>query len=136
QAASYLAEARVSCDDYLRLFERHRTALLQRGDPPDGYQLTVFATFDLALQRIQDAAAEELLGLLACLAPDAIPRTLLAAAFPDTLRLNDALLALSRHSLLSVGEQAVDVHRLVQAVTWDRLSPEEQARHAARAAQL
>jgi tetratricopeptide (TPR) repeat protein len=77
-----------------------------------------------------------LLGLIACLAPDAIPRSLLEAAVADPLRLDDGLAALGRHSLIAVDSQGVEVHRLVQAVAWDRMSREAQARHAERAVTL
>ncbi len=120
--------------------------MLRRGNSPEASTLTVFATLDLAMRRIDAPEAEDLLGLIACLAPDAIPRTLLEQAFdpdgaregspPRQLRLADALAALGRYSLIKAGPQLIEAHRLVQAVAWDRLAPEVQARHAARAVTL
>jgi Tfp pilus assembly protein PilF len=136
QAAGYLADSGLSFADYLDLFRQRRAELLQRGEPPDTYRLTVFATFDLALRQIDRAEVEDLVGLIACLAPDEIPRQLLQAGLGDPLRLADALAALGRHSLIQAGPQVVEVHRLVQAVAWDRMPPEAQARQAERAVRL
>ncbi|HEX8200754.1 MAG TPA: FxSxx-COOH system tetratricopeptide repeat protein [Isosphaeraceae bacterium] len=136
QAAGYLAESGLALATYLDLYRERRAELLQKGDPPDGYTLTVFTTLDMAMSRINTPEAEELLGLIACLAPDAIPRSLLEAAFADPIRLADALAALGRHSLIAVGTEGVEAHRLVQAVAWDRMPPEAQSRHAARAVSL
>jgi tetratricopeptide (TPR) repeat protein len=133
QAAGYLADSGLSIASYLELFRQRRAELLQRGDPPDGSRLTVFATFDLALRRIDRPDVEDLVGLLACLAPDEIPRSLLEAGLGDTLRLADGLAVLGRLSLLQAGPQFVEVHRLVQAVAWDRMPAEAQTRQAERA---
>ena len=73
QAAGYLAESGLAAGDYLEHYREHRAGLLRRGDPPDDYKLTVFATLDLAMRRIDSPDAEDLLGLIACLAPDEIP---------------------------------------------------------------
>ena len=146
QAAGYLAESGLAIGAYLEVFREHRADLLRRGDPPDDYTLTVFATLDLAMRRIAAPEAEDLLGLIACLAPDAIPRTLLEQAFdldgaregspPRQLRLADALAALGRYSLIKARPQLIEAHRLVQAVAWDRMTSEMQARHAERAVTL
>jgi tetratricopeptide (TPR) repeat protein len=136
QAAGYLAEAKISLDGYLKTFATHRADLLRRGDPQDSHQLTVFTTLDLAMSQINSPEAEALLGLLSCFGPDAIPRSLLASAFTSPLAATDALLALGRHSLIRVDEHAVNVHRLVQAVAWDRLSEADRVRQVTRAVEL
>ena len=83
QAAGYLRESGLAVGDYLELYREHRAGLLRHGAPPDDYKQTAFATLDLAMRRIDSAEAEDLLGLIACLAPDDIPRTLLERAFDD-----------------------------------------------------
>jgi tetratricopeptide (TPR) repeat protein len=93
----------------------------------------VFATLDLAMARIALPDAEELLGLLVCLAPEPVSRGLIDAFLDDPLRSGDALAALRRHSLVRFGAGTVEVHRLVRAVGWDRMSSEAQARRAERA---
>ncbi|HMB04628.1 MAG TPA: FxSxx-COOH system tetratricopeptide repeat protein, partial [Isosphaeraceae bacterium] len=136
QAAGFLKDSGMAIDEYLALFQERRRELLETGEPPDSYKDTVFATLDLAMRRIAAPEAEELLGLIACLAPNAIPRPLLDQAFADPLRLARAIAALGKHSLIEVEAKAIEAHRLVQAVAWDRMSPAEQARHAERAVTL
>ncbi len=136
QAGGYLEETQMPLADYLQLFQTRRGELLQRGDPPDGYGGTLFATLGLAMQRINKPAAEELLGLIACLAPDDIPRSLLARAFDDPIRFNDALTPLVRHSLIRAEGEIVEAHRLVQAVARERMSAEVKVLRVGRAIQL
>ena len=136
QAAGFLADSGMPFGRYLELFQARRAELLRRGQCPDGYQLTVFATLDLALGRITSADAEDLLGFLACLAPDQIPRSLLDGVLDDPLAIADGLAALAQHSLIRCSEDAVEVHRLVQAVAWDRIGPEKQGRQLERAVTL
>ncbi|HNQ55787.1 MAG TPA: tetratricopeptide repeat protein, partial [Methanothrix sp.] len=82
-------------------------------------------------------AAGDLLNLLAFLAPDAIPRSLLeegAKLLPEPLstcvrnsgRLDDCIALLNRYSLIGATDNLFSIHRLVQAVVQDRLSPEDQ----------
>jgi tetratricopeptide (TPR) repeat protein len=130
QAGSYLADTGLPIGQYLALFQERRADLLRRGPCPDDYQLTVFATLDLAMARIASRDSEKLLGLLVCLAPERIPNALLDAYFGDPLRSGDARAALRRHSLIRFGDGTVEVHRLVQAVGWDRMPPEVQVKHA------
>src|SRR5262249_10612508 len=114
QAAGYLAESGLSIAAYMKLLQERRADLLRPGDPPDAYPLTVFATLDLAMTKIDKPEAEELLGLIACLAPDPIPRSLLAAAFADEIRLSDAVAALNKHWLIEASLRGIEAHRLVQ----------------------
>jgi tetratricopeptide (TPR) repeat protein len=136
QDAGYLAESGMPLVQYLELFAQRRAELLRQGEPPDAYPWTVFATLDLAMSRINRPDAEDLLGLIACLAPDEIPRPLLEGTFDDPLGLAEALAALGRHSLVRIGAEVVEAHRLVQAVAWERMGPEVQARQAERAVRL
>lgn len=76
--------------------------------------------------------------LCAFFAPDDIPHALLrdnASTLPaplddimtNDLKWDDILLALRRYALVEVGEQTLAVHRLVQAVTRDRLPVDERS---------
>ena len=138
QAAGYLKQSGMSLGSYLALFDERRAELLQAGQPPDFYKLTTFATLDLAMKRIAAPEADDLLGLIGCLAPDRIPRALLERFVSDPIRLANALAALGHYSLVHVDleGQVVEIHRLVQAVAWDRMSPDQQARQAERAVSL
>ncbi len=149
QAAAYAAATGCSPGTYLDLLHSSRQALLQREQPPEGYQRTVTTTWGLAMTeaRAECAAAAGLLNLCAYLAPDEIPLSLiqegaefypepLAAAARDPLLLHDAVAALRRYSLVTVHQEALSLHRLVQAVVRDGLSEEEQRTWAAAAVRL
>ena len=147
QAAAYVQASGGSLAGYLASFLRRRADLLSRGEPT-GYAETVATTWRLAFEDLQQAApgAAGLLQLLAFCAPEAIPLRLLLQPRPelaehlrevapvlvplleDALAAGDAIAALRRYSLISPATDGpVSVHRLVQAVTADRL-PEDLAR--------
>ncbi|MFT3765567.1 MAG: tetratricopeptide repeat protein [Minicystis sp.] len=110
---------------------------------------TVATTWDLAFSEltVRAPAATELLALSAFLAPDDIPKDALSGGdgtFPpalsealrDPIKLGDQVAALRRYSLIEVQDDALSVHRLVQAVVRERLSDEERQAWAARAVSL
>jgi hypothetical protein len=147
QAAAYTLATGGTLAGYLSLFRQRRAEMLSRGEPT-GYPGTVATTWSLAFTRLEQSAPEAigLLRLLAFCAPDAIPLHLLLRPRPgltdelipqvaavlvplleDELAANDAIAALRQYSLVRpVGDGAVSVHRLVQAVTADQM-PEELA---------
>ncbi len=149
QAAAYAAATGCTVTTYLDLFRSRRQALLQRAKPPEGYQGTVSSTWSLSMAEAaaECPAAAGLLALCAYLAPDAIPLLLvregaehlpepLAEAARDPLLLHDAVAALRHYSLVSVHQEALSVHRLVQAVARDGLGEEEQRQWAAAAVRV
>jgi hypothetical protein len=140
QAACYVAHSALDLAGYLRLYRSRRAELHQQGHAPD-YPATVATTWQLAFDKLS-APAQALLNVLAWYAPDTIPLDRLLTCDTDRLTLGEpanGLLrplltdALHRHraitelisfSLLTrVGPGgSVTVHRLVQAVTADRLT--------------
>ena len=156
QAAAYIQASGGSLAGYLASFLRRRPDLLRRGEPTE-YPETVATTWQLAFEDLQHSApgAAGLLRLLAFCAPEAIPLRLLLQPRPtladqlapevapmlaplleDELAAGDAIAALRRYSLVSPpADGAVSVHRLVQAVTADRMPAElaSQWRQAAAA---
>lgn len=136
QATGYLADSGMSIGRYLALFENRRDELLRRGVPADQYPLSAFAALDLTMGELKEPAVLELLDVIACLVPGAIPRASLDRAFDDPLRLADAIASLARSSLIRAGADVIEVHGLVQAVAWGRLTPAEQNRITNRAIQL
>lgn len=147
QAGAYIQETGITLVAYLKLFQERRKELLRRGKP-EAYPDTVATTWDLSFQKAREEvpASADLLNLCAFLAPDDIPKSLLtnsaeylpdrlASAVKDEMALNDAVAALKRYSLLTVADDSLSVHRLVQAVARDRLSEEEQKRWAEAAVQ-
>jgi tetratricopeptide (TPR) repeat protein len=144
QAAAYM---RVSGDDlgeYLVSFKQWRTEILRRGDP-SGYSKTVATAWMLAFDRLEQSApnAVTLLRLLANFAPEAVPLLLilrprsalikrlghetesaLTQLLDHPLTVKDAVGALRRFSLVSApADGFLTVHRLVQMIAIDQMSP-------------
>ena len=143
QAAAYVQATGITLAQYLARFRRRRLAILARGQPA-GYGRTVATAWSLAFAELEsEPAAVGLLRLLACLAAEAVPLSLLARSQPglagklgaevapalvpllsDLLAVDDAIAALRRFSLVVPAKgESVLVHRLVQAVTADQMPP-------------
>jgi len=137
QAGAYIKESGISFADYLVRLKENRRELLSKGKPLS-YPDSVATTWEISFKAVQEAipAAGDLLNFLAFLAPDAIPRSLLDGAehLPEPLstcvrnsgRLDDCIALLNRYSLIGATDNLFSIHRLVQAVVQDRLSPEDQ----------
>jgi tetratricopeptide (TPR) repeat protein len=149
QAGAYIEETRCTLSQYLRLYSTHHQELLARRgkfliDHPD----SVAATWRLSFKQIGESnpAAVELLCLCAFFDADAIPEGLLirGACEPglvlrnvvsDPLKLNSILEVLRSYSLIRRSPETGDlsIHRLVQAVLRESLSPVTQQQWAERA---
>ena len=144
QAAAYIERAGQTLAGYLELFRRRKLALFQAGVPGSDENATVTTTWEISFEEVAAArpAAAGLMNLCAFLAPDDIPVRIivdgaehlpdeLAAAVQDPVELDKAVMALRNYSLVEVGaetpeERGLSIHRLVQAVTRERLSGEDQ----------
>ncbi|MFI6175623.1 hypothetical protein ACIA8R_08815 [Nonomuraea sp. NPDC051191] len=160
QAGTYMAETGTGPSDYLDLLARQRTALLAEGKPW-GYAERVTSTWQAAFEQLAGAVPQAiaLLRLLACYAPDDIPYQLLLddlaidplvelgigksakkqlSLLPvGRLQVNTAAAALRRYCLISRPRDGlVSIHRLVQAVTLDQLTPSQRAAWSAAAANI
>jgi tetratricopeptide (TPR) repeat protein len=147
QAAAYMDKSHTSPAHYLALYREHGAELLARGEPLTTEE-TVATTWQVALDRLGTTpGAQELLCLCAFLAPDDIPRALPgehAELLPEpldtivgrTLDYNEAIGALGGYSLVTVTEDALMVHRLVQSVIRASLNPAEQQHWTGVAARL
>ncbi|WP_240139173.1 FxSxx-COOH system tetratricopeptide repeat protein [Streptomyces sp. MUM 178J] len=143
QAAAWLAETGMPVSEYLRLFEEKRTELLEVSPPPD-YQLPVAAAWNVSLDHLEtrSVAALRLLQLCSYFAPDPVSRSIfsglggsritpeLDAALNDPIRLARAVREVNRYSLARIDHRtnSIEMHRLVQAVLINRMTPEEQSR--------
>lgn len=141
QAAAYCEETAVSLKGYAdRLEQGHGAKLRAAGGDP---KRSVAAVWDLALQRIaNDApAAAQLLNLIAFFAPERIPLDVIRAgaallpeplskACADPIAFDGAVAALLRFSLVRRDDDTLSLHRLVQAVTRDRLDASARRRYA------
>ncbi|MFD9949585.1 AAA family ATPase [Nonomuraea sp. NPDC059023] len=134
QAGAYMADTGTTMAGYLALLRERRAELLAHGQPW-GYRQRVASTWQLSFDQLADAdpSAIALLRLLACYAPENIPYRMLLSehAFGELpsgeLAVNTAISALRRYSLISrPADGLVSVHRLVQAVTLDQLTPDQQ----------
>lgn len=136
-AGAYIDATGISLADYLKLFETYQTMLFDESEPAE-YPVSITKTWNLAFQQIQQStpAAADLLNLCAFFAPDDIPLNMIregAEFLPEGLKevvqsplaLNKAIAALRCYSLIEMNDDMLSVHRMVQAVTRDRLSQEE-----------
>ena len=141
QAAAYVETTGITLSVYLERWHRHRRVLLSRGDISSDYPETVATTWEMAFQALgqHHPAAIDLLNLCSFFAPDYIPQTLirdlqddcpaaLAAVIGDDIGWDDTVSEMRRYGLMEFIESDLFVHRLVQAVTSDRLSKDEQQR--------
>ena len=116
-AGAYIDAAGGSIAEYLDLYRNRPRELLTDA---------VAATWEISFERFQTEApaALNLLYLAAFLAPDDIDPKLVSPAFPDAMQFDQARAALRRYSLIDTSKGSIAVHRLVQAVTRDRLARE------------
>jgi hypothetical protein len=154
QGAAYIQATATPLAQYLPLFRDRQADLLKRGEAA-GHPAHVSATLELALYRLAEEApaAAGLMRLLAFLAPEPVPLTLLLASrkaaarlsskvtaevvslLGDPIEAGDAIAALRCHSLITpAGDGLVLVHRLVRAVS--RQSADEPAQWKQAAAAL
>lgn len=143
QAAAWRAETGMPASEYLRLFESKKNELLETAPPPD-YQLPVAAAWNVSLDYLEtrSPAALRLLQLCSYFAPDPISRKILSsrgnsssfpeldAALNDPMKLARAIREINRYSLARIDHRtnSIEMHRLVQHVLINRMSPQEQNR--------
>jgi tetratricopeptide (TPR) repeat protein len=148
QAGAYILETGIGLSGYLSRFQERWQEILRLGRPIS-YRDTVATTWEISFQDVEkeSPAAADLLNLLAFLAPEEIPRSLLAAGakplpeplasvMKDRLELDKAVAALRRYSLIEATGDLLSVHRCVQAVTRDRLAEEGRKQWAGAAVKL
>ena len=149
QAAAYMQETGRTLLEYRALLGRRRAELLTRGQPW-GYESRVAFTWDLSFEALRSSAPDaiSLLRLVSCWAPEAIPLGLLLGTQPsrqaelrdpdvaacvepllrDGFEVDDAKRALGDYSLVrGAPGDLLTVHRLVQAITLDRLDESARA---------
>jgi hypothetical protein len=142
QAATWIQATATPVEEYTSLLDKRAGRLLQEG-APSTYETPVADAWGLAFEQLaqQTPAAIQLLELCAFFGAEPISVRLLpmgryAQNLPDTLdgtvrddiRLRRAVRDIARFGLAKVdaARNSIQVHRLVQAVLRDRLSPEQQ----------
>lgn len=141
QAGACIEQARITFNDYLDRYETHRQEILRLSPPATDYPDTIATTWDISFEKVRAAsrAAGDLLNLCAFLSPDEIRRDLLfrgahvipyplATTVSNTVMFDSAISTLLQYSLVDANEQAISMHRLVAAITRDRLTEDERRR--------
>ncbi|KAF5418653.1 MAG: Tetratricopeptide (TPR) repeat [Candidatus Methanocomedens sp.] len=149
QAGAYMEATGRSLPNYLKMFTDRKNELWDRAVPPSDYLDTVATTWNIAFDEVMQLSSSgaDLLNLCAFLAPDDIPVELLnsgvqylpeslSAVAGDPLAFDDAVDPLRRYSLVEITAETISVHRLVQAVTRDRLDGDEWKKWAEAAVRI
>jgi len=149
QAGACIEQARITVGQYLERFVTHRRELLQITQPGTDYPETIATTWDISFHKIGGGSrvSKDLLSLLSFLAPDSISRELLkngvkvlpyplAGVVKDPVSFDGAVASLLLYSLIDANEQTISLHRLVAAVTRDRMDLSERVRWAELAVRL
>lgn len=116
-AGAYIRQTRTSIDGYLRRLRQQPAAVLAEA-PADKSGLAVARTWTLTMSAVaaQSPLALDVLRILACLAPDDLPRRVLQPlANGDAV--DGALGLLASYHMITLTGDFVAVHRLVQMVT-------------------
>ena len=149
QAAAYIEQTGKSLASYLQLLRAEQWEMLRRGTPSVQDRATVATTWEISFRQMRQLspAAADMMNLMAYLAPDQLPLSLLkmgtehlpqsvAAAVWQPVRLDEAVAALRRYSLIEMREELISVHRLVQTVVRSQLGEKEKLQWAGAAVRL
>jgi len=145
QAGALLAEGGMAVDEYLRLLGEEVTKILAEGTSP-AYPVSMTAAWKLSVGTLRKRLpqAVDLLRCCAFLGPEPIPRDVFRRGsraaegsvgdlIGNPILLASAIRELGRLALVKIEGAYISVHRLIQALLRDELSPKEQAtyRHEA-----
>ena len=133
QAAAYMSETQMPYQEYIDLFKKQRLKIFGevKYESPF-YKKTVATTWNLALDRIDNESAKQLIQLFAFLASDHISKDMflqssehlpepLASAVRDELKFNNIIQNLIRYSLIQIDKDHLSIHRLLQEVIRESL---------------
>ncbi|MGH3219109.1 MAG: FxSxx-COOH system tetratricopeptide repeat protein [Streptosporangiaceae bacterium] len=145
QAGALQAETGMTVDDYLRLLQEHVSDLMAEGKSPD-YPLSMTAAWRLSVSTLEQHLPEAVVLLRCCafFGPEPIPRDILprgaqaltaplSELLEDPIRLSRAVRELGRFALVRLDGRTIVIHRLIQALLRDGLSPQEQASYREQA---
>lgn len=146
QAGALQAETGMTVEEYLRLLEEQVTAVMSEGKSPD-YPLPMTAAWRLSVQTLEknQPHAVRLLRCCAFFGAEPIPRDLLprgaqalsdevlSELLADPIKLARAIRELGRFALIRIDGRTIAIHRLIQALLRDGLSPEERGTYREQA---
>jgi tetratricopeptide (TPR) repeat protein len=149
QAAAWQAVTGMSVPEYLRLINEKIAELMLELVPSPDYPMSVAAAWDVSLRQLEqrNPAALQLLQVCSFFAPEPISRSLfnnsrsttiapeLDEALRHPIKLGRAIREINVYALARIEHRhdTIQLHRLVQAVLVNRMSPQQQAdmRHGA-----
>lgn len=133
QAAALLADTGWDVSTYLDLLHRNAERLLAHRDGPDGYPMSVGASWQITFDRLAsaDPAAWQLITVAAWLAPEPVPLKLftehapslpepLATAASDPLAWVRILASLRRHAVARIDAGSLVLHRIPATLLRDQ----------------
>lgn len=118
QAAAYITETHIGFATYLQRLRQHPAAMYTSAGSGSA-QRTIARLWDITIEviRAREQAAVKLLYILACYAPDGVPRPMLGGTDGiSKLSVDEALGLLASYSMIALTSDTVTMHRLVQAV--------------------
>jgi tetratricopeptide (TPR) repeat protein len=144
QAGAYVERTQTSLRNYADRFATSRRQLLAMREPDLYYKDTVATTWNVSISKAceEQSHARDLLGLIAYLESDDIPRGLLREysealgeslrpVVSDPIQYDNLLASLIGYSLISADEDWIGIHELVQDIVRDQLTkPERIACHS------
>jgi tetratricopeptide (TPR) repeat protein len=148
QAAAWRAETGMPVREYLRLFDEKVAEILDTSAPAD-YEVSVAAAWNVSFDELQrrNPAAHQLLQICAFFSPEPISRSIftgvrgisiaaeLDSALRDPMQLGRAIRDINRYGLAKIDHRndTIQLHRLVQLVLVNRMTPQHRAemRHGA-----
>lgn len=138
QAAAYMKSRGKSILQYMELFRMYKIRLFAKSDKPLSYNDTVATTWQISFENINNTfpASLDILNFLAFLYPTDIPLELIKKSVSflsneykklllDPLELDEAIRILYKYSLISITNDTISIHRLVQSVIKGNLSEED-----------
>lgn len=149
QAAAWQAVTGMTVPDYLRLINEKIAELMLELVPSPDYPMSVAAAWDVSLRQLEqrNPSALQLLQVCSFFAPEPISRSLfnnartttiapeLDEALRHPIKLGRAIREINIYALARIEHRhdTIQLHRLVQAVLVNRMSPQQQAdmRHGA-----
>lgn len=140
QAGAMLAEGLMPADEYLRLLKEQTAEIMNQGIPPTGYPTSMTAAWRLSVNAVERNRPEALEVLRCCafFGPEPIPRgvfrpgvhgtgTIVGKVLASPIATASVMSELARYALVTLDGNAIKVHRLIQALVRDELTPDQQA---------
>jgi tetratricopeptide (TPR) repeat protein len=141
QAGAMLAETGMPVSEYVGLLDKQIVRIMGEGRSTE-YPMSVTAAWTISVEKVRQQLpeAQELLRCCAYFGPDPIPRdvfhsgtkatgTSVSDLMADPILLARAIRVLGRFALVNMGDGAITVHRLIQALLRGGLDDEQREQY-------